>query len=80
MPRFSFRYAEKESIQWRFDRHPSYGEEVTLGDRGVYRVLEGPVAKPLDPTVDAEYLVERVRDATYEDIKAQLDRGVDKLP
>ena len=40
MPRFSFRITKTESIEWGFKRHPRIGEEVTLGDRGVFRVIE----------------------------------------
>ena len=78
VPRIEFWSTERDAILWTFDREPSIGEEVVLGDRGVYRVL----GRRHDdvPGADVAFDVERVRDSTSEDIKAMLERGVDRLP
>ena len=78
MPRFEFRYAKTGSILWTFDRAPQIGEEIVLGDSGVYRVIG--VDDSLDSTVEAEYAVARVRDSTHDDVREQLARGVNRLP
>jgi hypothetical protein len=78
MPRFEFRYAPNNSIIWTFDRAPEIGEEIVLGESGVYRVIGAD--DPADAGVDAEYAVARVRDPTREDIREQLARGVHRLP
>jgi hypothetical protein len=80
MPRLEFRFSKTDSILWTFDRHPEIGEEVVLGDRGVFRVIERSEPGVPDPGVDAEYLCERVRDATPEDLDAMLKRGPAYLP
>ncbi len=78
MPRFEFRFAPTESIQWTFDRAPEIGEEIVLGDRGVYRVIG--VDEPFDSSVEAEYAVARIRDSTHDDMREQFMRGVNRLP
>jgi hypothetical protein len=79
MPRLSFRHAKTESIEWTFDRHPDIGEEVVLGDRGVFRVT-GPLPTPYVSGLDAEYACELVRAPTPDEIRAALKRGVNTLP
>jgi hypothetical protein len=80
VPRFEFWFTDHDAIAWSFDRHPDIGEEVVLGDRGVYRVTGLRQAGIDDPAVDAEYTCERVRDASHEDIQVTLKRGVNRLP
>ena len=78
MRRFEFRYAPTESIVWTFDRAPEIGEEIVLGERGVFRVIG--VDDSVDSSGDSEYAVARLRDATREEVREQLARGVDQLP
>lgn len=78
MPRIEFWFTDTDAILWTFDREPLIGEEVVLGDRGVFRVLsrrDGPV-----PGADVAFDCERVRDATNDDLKEMYARGVDRLP
>ncbi|MEX2647177.1 MAG: hypothetical protein WD249_13020 [Gaiellaceae bacterium] len=79
MPELEFWFTEHDAIVWHFDRHPEIGEEVVLGDRGVYRVTDVKERRGVS-TADAEYVVERVRDTTYDDLKAMYERGVNRLP
>ena len=60
-------------------RHPEIGEEVVLGDRGIFRVT-GVRPEPLLPDDVTAYNCERVRDATHENIAAMRKGGVDRLP
>ena len=79
MPRLEFWVTERDAIEWTFDRHPNIGENVVLGDRGVYRVTGLRQRTPAS-IADAEYTCERVRDATREDLNAMFERGVNRLP
>jgi hypothetical protein len=78
MPRYEFRQSPIDTIIWSFDRRPEIGEEIVLGERGVFRVIR--VDKPLDATVEAEFAVARLRDATWEEKHEQRQRGVNVLP
>jgi hypothetical protein len=78
VPGFEFRSSKTDSIHWTFDRAPAIGEEIVLGDRGVYRVIG--VNDFHGPYVEAEYAVVRVRDSTREEVREQLARGVNRLP
>jgi hypothetical protein len=79
MPKLEFWFTDHDAIMWTFDRHPKIGEEVVLGDRGVFRVTAVRPDNPLNPNVK-EYDCERVRDATREDLDAMIKRGVNQLP
>ena len=59
---------------------PVIGEQIILGYRGVYRVVRERQRGASDVGVDAAFDCERVRDATDDDLKEMLDRGVDRLP
>jgi hypothetical protein len=78
MPRLEFWFTTTDAIAWSFDREPELGEDVVLGDRGVYRVM-GIRAEPADPDV-TEFICELVRESTREDRVSQLKRGVHVLP
>jgi hypothetical protein len=80
MRRFEFWFNDREAISWTFDRHPEIGEEIVLGDGGVFRVTGVREGRKLDASVDVQYTCERVRDTTHEDTKAMLARGVNMLP
>lgn len=64
--RMNFRISSTESIQWHFNRHPELGEEIILGDRGVFRVggrlpADGP---------ELEYEAEWLREPTSAELAA----------
>jgi hypothetical protein len=63
---------------WAFDRAPEIGEELVFGFRGVYRVIG--VDYSLAPSVEAEYAVERIRNATRDEVLEQYNRGINHLP
>jgi hypothetical protein len=77
--RFSFELSPTESIPWAFDREPLPDEEITLGHHGVFRVI-GPVGPNGYSSTHTTFAVERVRRATSADLRAQVDRGVNRLP
>jgi hypothetical protein len=79
LPRFSFCLSATNSIEWSFNRHPQIGEAVTLGDRGIFLVVE-KLPPPPETDIDAEYRVERLRDTTVDDLNALYTRGVNELP
>jgi hypothetical protein len=77
--RFTFELSPTESIPWAFDREPWVGEEVTLGHHGVFRVTDR-IARNGHPRTHGTLVAERVRRATAEDLRAQVARGVNRLP
>ncbi len=68
MPRFNFHVSATHSVSWQFDRHPETGELIALGDTyGICRVGK-MLPMRTDPTVDAEYDVERIRGMTADEL------------
>jgi hypothetical protein len=79
VPTFSFWFTSHDSFIWTFDRFPRIGEEITLAGLGVYLVLSLRDGKT-DPTTDADYNIERVRETTTEDLQTAVSRGFNALP
>jgi hypothetical protein len=77
--RFTFQISPTESIPWVFDREHLVGEEVTLDHHGVFHVTRRPPRNG-DPHSHGAFVVERVRRATAADLKAQVARGINRLP
>jgi hypothetical protein len=76
--RFSFQLSPTESIPWAFDREPVLGEVVTIGHHGVFRVTSRLARN--GPRTHGAFVVERLRPASAADLKAQVARGVNRLP
>src|SRR5262249_280759 len=76
--RFNFQLPKTESISWALDRKPEIGEEIILGDRGVFRVVD--TLPPLPGWPEIRYAVKRLRNATPADVDALQARDVNQLP
>lgn len=57
-----------DAIHWHFDREPNLGESIPVAGLGVFRVVSKH--PPSDPSVDADYVVEPIRDLTDEEESA----------
>jgi hypothetical protein len=77
--RFTFELSPTESIPWAFDREPRVGEEITLGHHGVFRVMRR-LSRNGHARYHGVFVVKQVRRATAGDLKAQVARGVNRLP
>lgn len=62
------REAPDRTTHWHFDRLPEIGEEIPIGDKGMYRVTE----RLADNGNEPEFAVERIRDLTVEERNALL--------
>jgi hypothetical protein len=54
-----------EAVLWHFDREPNLDEVIPVAGFGVFRVVSKH--PPSDPSVDADYVVEYVRDLSEEE-------------
>ena len=60
-----------EAVLWHFDREPNLDEVIPVAGFGVFRVVSKH--PPSDPSVDADYVVEYVRDLSEEFALAKGD-------
>ena len=58
-------YTTTEAVLWHFDREPNLDEVIPVAGFGVFRVVSKH--PPSDPSVDADYVVEYVRDLSEEE-------------
>jgi hypothetical protein len=78
MPLFEFRNDALNATMVTFDREPTLGEEVVIREVW-YRVGASQAPFPGSPAVKS-FLVERIRDATAEELAAVNERGPNVLP
>jgi hypothetical protein len=67
VPPYEFWHSPTESISWHLAQDPQLGEELVLGDRGVFRVIAKREPSPISdrPAYDVAF----IRQATAKEIR-----------